>query len=541
VRTRRRRAVTLVVHAASALLVLAVLLLPARLPDLGVAGFARLPVELLAGAAVVLVLPRRGARLVVGAGAATAAVLAVGRVADMGFDEVLRRPFDPVLDWPFVGDAVEFLHTEVGGPAAAGAVVVAAVVVLALVVLTTLAALRLAGLVARHRRPATRALAAASALWVAAALLGLDTAAGQPWAARTTVGDVAFRIGQVGAGLRDRAVFEAQAGVDAYSGTPAADLLTGLRGKTVILAFVESYGRSAVQDPALAAVVDPALATGTAQLRAGGFAARSGWLTSPTFGGGSWLAHSTLLSGLWVDNQQRYRTLVASDRFTLTGAFARAGWRTVGWEPGVTRAWPEGAFYGYDSIVDSRAMGYRGPQFGWSPVPDQFTLDSLGRRELAPGHAPLLAVVPLVSSHTPWAPLPRTVPWDRVGDGSVFDGMPAAGDQPAQVWADPARVKAAYATSIAYSLDTLVSFVQRYGGDDTVLVVLGDHQPAQVVTGPDASRDVPVTVVAHDPAVLDRISGWGWSEGLQPAADAPVWPMSAFRDRFLGTFGSAAR
>ena len=213
----------------------------------------------------------------------------------------------------------------------------------------------------------------------------------------------------------------------------------------------------------------------------------------------------------------------------------------MGWEPGVTRAWPEGAFYDYDRIVDSRGMGYRGPQFGWAPMPDQFTLDDLGRAELAPGHAPVMAVVPLVSSHVPWAPLPRTVPWDQLGDGSVFDGMPAAADQPAQVWADPSRIKAAYASSIVYSLDTLVGFVQRYGGDDTVLVVLGDHQPAQVVTGPDASRDVPVTVVAHDPAVLDRISGWGWSTGLRPAPDAPVWPMSAFRDRFLGAFGAAAR
>ena len=229
---------------------LVVLLLPSRLADLGPAGFARLPVELLAGTAAVLALRRRWARVLVGVGAAAAAVLAVGRVADMGFDEVLRRPFDPVLDWPFVGDALEFLRTQVGGAGAAGAVVAGVVAVLALVALTTLAALRLARLVARHRRPAARTLAAATAVWAVAALLGLDTASGRPWAARTVVGDAAFRTTQVAAGLRDRAAFEAQARVDAFAGTPAADLLTGLRGKTVIVAFVESYGRSAVQDPA---------------------------------------------------------------------------------------------------------------------------------------------------------------------------------------------------------------------------------------------------------------------------------------------------
>ncbi len=427
------------------------------------------------------------------------------------------------------------------GPLGAlGAVAVAVLAATAVVALTTLAALRLAGAVTRHPRPATRALAAAAAVWIGAAVLGLDTAPGEPFAGRSAVADARAREQQVVAGLRDRVAFAAQARADAFRDTPPAGLLTGLRGKTVLLAFVESYGRSAVQDPALAPRVDAALDAGTARLRAAGFAARSGWLTSPTFGGGSWFAHSTLLSGLWVDNQQRYRTVVASDRFTLTGAFAKAGWRTVGWEPGVTRAWPEGAFYHYDEIVDSRAMGYRGPPFSWAPVPDQYTLAALQRRELAPGHAPVMAEITLVSSHAPWAPLPAAVPWETVGDGDVFDPMPAAGDQPGAVWADPATVKAAYVQSVTYSLQTLISFVERYGDDDTVLVLLGDHQPAQVVTGPDASRDVPVTVVAHDPAVLERISGWGWSDGLRPAPSAPVWRMDAFRDRFLAAYGSAA-
>jgi hypothetical protein len=537
---RRRRVRARVVDAAAALLVVAVLLAPDRYWEVSPAVFARLPVEALAGVGLVLALPRRWARLTVAAGAAAGAVLGVGRAADMGFNEVLRRPFDPVLDWPFVTDAAEFLRGEIGAAGTAAVAVGAVLAALALVALTTLAALRLAGLAGRHPRPAARALAAASAVWLASALLGLDTAAGQPFAARSTIDGAVAREQQVVAALRDRAAFAEQARTDAFRDTAPADLLVGLRGKTVILAFVESYGRSAVQDPALAPRVDAALDAGTVGLRAAGFAARSGWLTSPTFGAGSWFAHSTLLSGLWVDNQQRYRTVVASDRFTFTGAFAKAGWRTVGWEPGVTRAWPEGAFYHYDQIVDSRAMGYRGPPFSWAPVPDQYTLAALQRRELAPGHAPVMAEVTLVSSHAPWAPLPAAVPWETVGDGDVFDPMPAAGDQPGAVWADPASVKAAYVQSVTYSLQTLISFVERYGDDDTVLVLLGDHQPAQVVTGPDASRDVPVTVVAHDPAVLDRISGWGWSDGLRPAPSAPVWRMDAFRDRFLAAYGPAA-
>jgi hypothetical protein len=61
------------------------------------------------------------------------------------------------------------------------------------------------------------------------------------------------------------------------------------------------------------------------------------------------------------------------------------------------------------------------------------------------------------------------------------------------------------------------------------------------VVGATASHDVPISVVARDPAVLDRIAGWNWTAGLEPAPGAPVWPMSAFRDRFLTAFGPALK
>ena len=59
-------------------------------------------------------------------------------------------------------------------------------------------------------------------------------------------------------------------------------------------------------------------------------------------------------------------------------------------------------------------------------MPDQYILSAFQRLELAkPNRTPVMAEIDLVSSHTPWAPLPHMVDWDKVGDGSVFDGMPA--------------------------------------------------------------------------------------------------------------------
>ena len=72
-----------------------------------------------------------------------------------------------------------------------------------------------------------------------------------------------------------------------------------------------------------------------------------------------------------------------------------------------------------------------------------------------------------------------------------------------------------------------------------VLVVLGDHQPAPLVTGEGASRDVPVHLIAADPAILDAVDEWGWSAGMIPEPGAPVWRMDDFRLRFLKAFSAA--
>src|SRR4029453_7536119 len=109
----------------------------------------------------------------------------------------------------------------------------------------------------------------------------------------------------------------------------------------------------------------------------------------------------------------------------------------------------------------------------------------------------------------PWEPIPRLVSWDDIGDGSVFETMAAPGDPPEAILTrNPTRVRAAYRPSIENSLNTLISYVENYGDDNLVLIFLGDHQPSPIVTGRAASRDVPISIVARDPSVFERIAPW---------------------------------
>ena len=504
--------------------------------------FARLPLEALAFFALVLALPARLGRVRTVLAVVAGIVLAlssISRILDIGFGQALNRPFDPLIDWTYGREVVELLRDSFGAGPGTVILVVGVVLALAVLVLLPLALLRLTRLAVRHRRRAWQTLGVLVSLWLVMALLDVRGDTGE-LASSDTARYVYGQVSRIPSELRDQQRFAAAAENDPLREVPPHQLLTGLRGKDVLFVFVESYGRAAVEGSSFSPGVAGVLASGDRQLARAGFSSRSAYLTSSTFGALSWLAHATLQSGLWVDSQQRYDLLVTGSRLTLSQVFGRAGWRTVDVVPANTRDWPQGEFYKYDHIYDSRNIGYEGPRFGYPTMPDQFTLDALQHLELAKeDRRPLMAEVDLITSHAPWSRIPRMIDQSDVGDGSVYEGMPEELPSAGDIWPDPRRIRAAYGQSIEYSLRATLRFLTTYGDDDLVVVMLGDHQPATVVSGEDAGRDVPISVISRDPDVLDAISGWEWDEGLHPASDAPVWRMDAFRDRFLAAYGSS--
>jgi uncharacterized membrane protein len=532
-RRRRWLSVTLTVLAAG--IVFGSLVVPdtlGRPHSIGYLGaFLRIPVEGLIGAAVLMLLPRRPRWVLAPMLGAALGVLTVLKVTDVGFKGVLGRRFDPVLDLPLFGNGYDYVNETYGTVAAVAAVTGLIVLVLAVIVITALATLRLADLAAKFRRPASGTVAGLTAVWLVFALLGTTFYKDSPVASDSTLALARTTARQIPQSLHDEAAFAAEARQDAFAGVPANQLLAGLRGKDVVISVVESYGKSALTDPRMAKIVDPALTTGAKALTDAGFAARSGWLTSATYGGGSWLAHSTFQSGLWINNQGRYRQLVAGKRLTLTRAFAEAGWETAAIEPGNHKVWPEAKFYGYDETYDSSNLGYHGPKFAWSSMPDQFTFGAFQKNVYGRPHKPLMAEITMTSSHAPWTAVPTMVGWNQLGDGSIYGPM----EKQVQHDGNP---RDDYAKSIAYSLTSMTSWASTYGDDNLVMIFFGDHQPESTVSGSGADHDIPITIVAKDKAVLDRIAGWGWADGIKPAASTPVWGMDQFRDRFLTAFAS---
>jgi phosphatidylglycerophosphate synthase len=535
---RSRRAVRLVTALAAAAIVWAVLVAPPRLDQLTPAAFARIPLEGLVLVVVGLALPPRPRRLLAVAAGVVLSLLAVVKILDAGFTAQLGRPFDPVSDWGSFVPAIDVVRDSIGSTAVTVVLVLAGLALALLVAVVTASTIRLTSVTARHRRRSAGGAAALGVVWVVCAALSLQLVPAGPIASAGTAGLVVAHGRDAQATLQDQRRFEeASRSPDPLAELP--DPLAALRGKDVLVVFVESYGRVALQDPAVAGGVTAVLRSGGSRLAAAGYGARSAFLDSPIIGGSSWLAHATLQSGLWVDSQQRYDSLLTTDRLTLSRAFGTAGWRTVSVNPANDRPWPEGAaFYRLDRVYGQSDLGYRGPAFSWPTIPDQFTLAAFQRLELLPGHRPVMAEIDLVTSHQPWTPLPSMVPWDQLGDGSIFGPMPARYPSREEAWRDADTRLRLYGQSLEYSLEAVLSWVVRLDDDDLVLVLLGDHQPVPAISGPDATHEVPISVVSADPAVLDRIDAWSWQDGLLPGRTAPVWRMDAFRDRFLDAFTS---
>ena len=287
-----------------------------------------------------------------------------------------------------------------------------------------------------------------------------------------------------------------------------------VRGADVLLIFLESYGAVTYDSPPIAEIVANGRRELAAAAAATGREVSSAFVESTTFGGSSWLAHSSLLTGLDVREPGTYDLLLTQERPTLPKRFASAGYRTLAVMPGLKNDWPEGAFYGFDAILGEHELDYRGPEFGWWRIPDQYSLAKLDSLALTSGaRARVFLFFPTINTHIPFRPTPPyQADWNRVLGPHPFDDAAAA----ASIAQSPdwASLEVPYAESFVYTLQYLGGYLRARPDADFVLVLLGDHQPAAIVTGVGARWDVPVHVITTRSAVTRALRNAGFVAGL---------------------------
>jgi len=482
----------------------------------------RWPIELPAAVLLLMIAPRRLVRLTCIGIASVVLILSLLRLGDLGARFAFGRAFSPLADLHLFSQGWTLASQSIGRTQAFGITIVALSLLLAVYVLLCLGLNR-----ARHLGPDARrrvGAVSASTLIAGLALGAIQHAGGQDFRVRADISlELAERLDKAARAVRDQRAFAAELAVDPVIVPPR---FAALDGRDLLVLFVESYGRSFTDAPLFADRARVSLEALERTAASGGLHVRSGWLDAPIRGGRSWLSHATFASGLALTNQARFDRLLASDRRSLPSLFSDAGWESVTVLPVVSTPWIEGAWYRVDRFIDGPELGYRGQGFGYVTMPDQFTLSAFQRRVREPADGPLAATIGLLGSHAPWAPLALPVPWEAVGDGSIFDGSHRVG-RPVN-WASPGPVREAYARSVELTLARVSEYLQRYGRD-ALIIVLGDHQPASVIAGWAQNAHVPIHVFADDERLLERLPADSFTTGALPASDAVPLPMNAMR------------
>jgi hypothetical protein len=497
--------------------------------------------------------PSRPPRAAIAVLASLSLLFVVARYAEVTAPALYGRPVNLYWDARHVGNVVRML-ADVAGPVravlvGAGALLAAALAFVAFRVAWT----RIATAV--RRRDERRVLGVLAGGVAAAWIASLAGASLAPDLLRYAVPVTATYAQQArligGAMLSSRAASVPDAetgtgtgtdtdiGIDADAGAaPGATRavpLTALAGDDVLLVFLESYGAVTYTRPEFAARLERPRQELAEAIAATGRRAVSATVTAPTFGGNSWLSHLTLLTGTEVADPDAYARTMQVPRTTLVQEFAASGYRTVALMPGLRQAWPEGAFYRFDAILGADALDYRGPEFGWWRIPDQYALVALERD--APDPQPRFVFFTTISSHAPFRPTPPYQPdWERMKGAAPYGDEATAALAVAPDWTN---LGPAYADTIAYAHEWLAGWLRRNAEANVTVVVLGDHQPPAAVSGPGADWTVPIHVVTRRDDVSNALRAVGFVAGLRPPV-APLMRMHELRPVLRAAFTGPA-
>lgn len=311
--------------------------------------------------------------------------------------------------------------------------------------------------------------------------------------------------------------------------------LTELRGRDVVMLMLESVGAIVVDNPKASAALHPVRQRFEADVRASGRGVVTAWFTSPTFAGGSDLAHLSLLAAMDLSDPFRHDLLLTTRRPTLNTLFRRLGYQTVGFYPSVFWEWPERAFYDFDRYVDGRELRYPGPELGFWKIPDQYSMARI--EQLMPRDVsapPRFLFFPTITTHLPFSPVPPFQPdWAQLLSAHPFAGTDlerALAERPNWLNMFPD-----YLRMVEYSYRWLGSHLRRPEPRETVYLLIGDHQPAANVSGETASWDVPVHIVSSDPALLARWRAMGFEDGMTPARQS-LGPLHRVTELMLRSF-----
>lgn len=304
---------------------------------------------------------------------------------------------------------------------------------------------------------------------------------------------------------------------------------------SVYLVVLESYGMALATAEETRRRYQRRMAQTSRVLRRGArVLGRDGWhaatarSVAPVVGGLSWLSVATLFLGTPIERQPTFEVLRPHlPRYPhLVRLFERQGYATAALQPPV-RARPAlsvGNPYGFDHTFYFRDLNYDGPSYGWGIVPDQYSLSVAHDRFVETTDAPFFLFFETVTPHGPWHRQPPPL----VEEVSVLNHSKAearaapllSGTSSSSVAGEGQSSGAArLLRHIEYDWHVLANYLRTEAPPNSLVVVLGDHQPYIAGQG---SAATPVHVLSRDEQLIRRFEEYGFTSGLRPSGSRRV-------------------
>jgi phosphoglycerol transferase MdoB-like AlkP superfamily enzyme len=305
----------------------------------------------------------------------------------------------------------------------------------------------------------------------------------------------------------------------------------------IYLIFVESYGSVLYKRQDYREAYTSLLAQLQRQLYQDGWHAASALSEAPVWGGGSWMSYTSALFGIRIDTHpqflsllDKYQTVNYPDlgHYLKSQGYEYVRLSSLSDELKEEEQLKYKTFYGVDRWLRYRDLNYQGPNYGWGPAPpDQYSLNFAQDTIASDGETPVFFFFITQNSHYPWLPLPTiTDDWRTLNAKTAPSPSPPPEPIPHEVR------RANYMDAIEYQLRFLTDFILKTGDDDSVFVLIGDHQPQRVSRQSDGF-ETPIHIISKDAAFVDAFLDYDFVKGLEINEITPTMRHEGFYSMFV--------
>ena len=288
----------------------------------------------------------------------------------------------------------------------------------------------------------------------------------------------------------------------------------------IYLLFIESYGAVATLSDYCSEPFTTLSDQLEGQLKEADWHISSNYTKSPVIGGRSWLALTTAMVGARIEDQIQYNGLLHEHQtfphlidYLNTQDYETVRVSTMSSKniDTLTMITIPNLFWGFDQRLLFSDIPYKGFQYDYyGGIPDQYTLSYIEEAVLQKAQEPYFMTFITMSSHGPWSnPPPIVSDWKSLDTllHPYPNGRPPLSMHISQYW-----------ESMEYELKILTNFILKYGDEDSVFIILGDHNPAGLewkLFNKFNKWATPIHVISKDSAFVNSFHQHGFTEGMQ--------------------------